>query len=356
MATITYFISPHGLGHAARACACMNALWLIKPNIHFKLITGTPRWFYEESLDKQDYEIVEFQCDVGMVQANPIHEDIPASIKKLNEFINNWEEACLELESYCKGSTFIVSDITPIGLDIAQRLSIPSVLIENFTWDWIYKGYLEKEPEFKPIIEFLGAKFKLASYHIKTLPYCSKEENADLISNPVSRKTRQERQDIEKSLGLKKDEPYVLITLGGFSAQLEVPKCLKEVPFICVMPTDTIKVERIGSLILVPWNGSAYHPDLVYFAQGLVGKVGYSTIAEAWQGKTPFVHIPRPDFIESQKLCEYIEKEMRGFTITEEDYFQGKWIETWNKKSYDYLTQTEQNGADQIAEFLIKLL
>jgi len=38
----------------------------------------------------------------------------------------------------------IVSDIAPMAFDVAQKLGVPGVAIANFSWDWIYEGYVKE--------------------------------------------------------------------------------------------------------------------------------------------------------------------------------------------------------------------
>lgn len=47
---IAYFISDHGLGHAARSCAIINALLQMNPNLQVKIVSEVPSWFFKERL------------------------------------------------------------------------------------------------------------------------------------------------------------------------------------------------------------------------------------------------------------------------------------------------------------------
>ncbi len=46
MGSLAYFISPHGFGHAARACAVMSAILERMPGVRFEIFTEVPRWFF----------------------------------------------------------------------------------------------------------------------------------------------------------------------------------------------------------------------------------------------------------------------------------------------------------------------
>ena len=47
---LAYFVSPHGFGHAARACAVMQAVRTAWPDVVFEVFTLVPEWFFAESL------------------------------------------------------------------------------------------------------------------------------------------------------------------------------------------------------------------------------------------------------------------------------------------------------------------
>ena len=48
---LAYFVSPHGFGHAARACAVMQAMRAVWPRVVFEVFTLVPEWFFAESLE-----------------------------------------------------------------------------------------------------------------------------------------------------------------------------------------------------------------------------------------------------------------------------------------------------------------
>ena len=50
-------------------------------------------------------------------------------------------------------------DISPLGLMVAERAGLPSVLVENFTWDWLYAPLVAQDPAFGPIVDWMRARF-----------------------------------------------------------------------------------------------------------------------------------------------------------------------------------------------------
>jgi hypothetical protein len=138
---VAYFVSAHGFGHAARAGAVMAELRRRCPAMRFDIFTEVPRWFFAESLPGC-FAYHRVATDVGLVQTSPLTEDLEATVGALDEMWRDNQRverlAGRLQELQC---SVAVADISPLGLAAAAAASVPSVLIENFTWDWIYSEY-----------------------------------------------------------------------------------------------------------------------------------------------------------------------------------------------------------------------
>ncbi|MDZ7832614.1 MAG: NUDIX domain-containing protein [Desulfobacterales bacterium] len=150
---IAFFISPHGFGHASRAAAVINAMSEKWPFVHVHLFTTVPAWFFENTLCAA-FSYHEFSADIGTVQRSPLAVDLEATIGRLDETypMNDRELDALAEKLQALECRLVVSDISPWGIAAANRAEIPSILIENFTWDWIYEAYAPHAPQLKPHI------------------------------------------------------------------------------------------------------------------------------------------------------------------------------------------------------------
>ena len=231
---------------------------------------------------------------------------------------------------------------------------IPSVLIENFTWDWIYSHYPNKvKPALKPYAEFFCRQYASAGLRIQTQPICKKVA-ADFCSSPVSRLTKLPPSKIRSQLQIPPDHSMVLITMGGTPGKYPFIEALEELPEIYfVMPGASKRFKRQHNIILLPEHSPYYHPDLIHASDAVIGKVGYSTLAEVYHAGVPFGYVKRPVFPESPKLTMFIEREMVGIDINEADFYHGAWINKVPEllKS-DRIQRLADNGAIQIADFM----
>src|SRR5215475_8842528 len=212
---IAYFVTPHGFGHAARAAAVMVALQEIDPAIQFDIFTQVPHWFFQDSLVR-NVHYYHVCTDIGVVQTTSLHEDLPATVRRLDSFFPCDGSLVTTLAALLRSAAcaLVLCDIAPLGLVAARAAGVPSVLIENFTWDWIYQGYVQEEPRLARHIAYLRTIFATADYHIQTTPVCDPCP-ADLTSPPVSRKPQHSPQQTRTRLGIPMLAQAVLLTMGG---------------------------------------------------------------------------------------------------------------------------------------------
>ncbi|MBN1106743.1 MAG: hypothetical protein JXL84_25295, partial [Deltaproteobacteria bacterium] len=144
---VAYFVSPHGYGHAARAAAVMEAIFRKALPSEFHIFTTVPRWFFRDSLSGS-FHLHRVLTDIGLAQKTPLKADLPETIRRLDRFLP-FDPAMVERLAGSlrrSGCRLVVCDIAPLGIVAAGTAGIPSVLIENFTWDWIYEAYERDHP------------------------------------------------------------------------------------------------------------------------------------------------------------------------------------------------------------------
>ncbi len=353
---IAFFISPHGFGHAARAAGVMEALAEIESSLQFDIFTTVPDWFFASS-NSFGYQYHRLETDIGLIQKTPFQEDLPATVQKLKDFLpfNQSRIAAVAEKIRHLECQLVVCDIAPMGIRVARKAGVPSVLIENFTWDWIYQAY--EEEGFNAFNAYLQPIFAEATCHIQTQPIC-KPESADFTADPASRKIKYSAAHIRQRLGLPDSCKLVMITAGGVRKNygfIDKLKSQTDIHFIIPGASDSENIQ--DNLILLPENSGYFHPDLINAADAVVGKVGYSTIAEIYQAGVPFGYSARTHYRESKPLVDFVQNHMSGLPVAE--------IEFQNASFTDCIEELLQmprakshrpNGADQIADFIAALL
>ncbi len=142
---------------------------------------------------------------------------------------------------------------------------------------------------------------------------------------------------------------YLLTDLGL------VQKTQTDIYFVIPFTYQTAQYR--DNLILLPHHSDFFHPDLVNAADSVIGKAGYSTIAEVFHAGVPFGYIPCPNNREASTLVAFIESEMPGLPISESTFQSGDWMELLKRLlNMPRLERDVPNGADQIAEFILNNL
>lgn len=351
-----YFVTPHGYGHASRAAAVMGAIRERQPGAIFEIFTRVPVWFFNMSLGS-GFNYHEVLTDIGLVQATSMEENLPETIHRLDEMLPFRDALIDQLAALVReaGCELVLCDVAPMGIAVAKAAGIPAVLIENFTWDWIYEGYLDQEPGFAPHIRYLRDVFYAADRHIRTEPACDYEQPADLTTGVVSRKPRTPRAETRRRLNVPENAPMVMITMGGIVTAYPFLDALENSTTTrFLIPGGSERYEQRGSLVLIPHHSDFYHPDLVEASDAVIGKLGYSTLAEAYASGLPFAFVPRERFRESPPMARYAREAMGAVELSEARFFNGAWLDMLP----DLLSRPRRkpaapNGADEIADFLL---
>ena len=355
---IACFISPHGFGHAARASATIAAVGTRLAPCHFEIFTTVPSWFFSDSLTVP-FSWHSLTTDIGLVQENAFTEDIEKTLANLNTFLPFNPALVADLaEQIChKHCRLILCDIAPLGIAVGLKSGVPSVLIENFTWDKIYAGYPSVAGMMAHHITYLRRIFDKADHHIQTEPVCFRDAT-DLMVGPVSRGFRTSVPKIRRQLGIPEAKKVVLITTGGIPERhgfLDQLKQFADATFI--LPGSSRSPEMDDNLVLLPHRSVFFHPDLVNASDAVVGKVGYSTIAEVYAAGVPFGHAARYPYPESPGLVDFISRQMSGIALSEADFGSGRWLAILPKLlELPRQPRKSSNGSEQIANYICKVL
>lgn len=358
MPTLAYFITPHGFGHAARACAVMSAAQRRIPDLRWEIFTRVPDWFFTESLTGP-YTLHPTDTDVGLVQVDALRADLPATVERLAGLLpfDPDRVGALAAQVNSLGCQAILCDIAPLGIAVAQAAGLPAVLVENFTWVEIYQGYLAECPALQPFSEQMAHWFAAADFHVQTEPVCQPAASAALTVPPVSRRPRTDRAAVRARLAIPDGEPLLLITMGGVDFQHSYLERLARFPGVhFVLPGNHTATGAPPNVHLLSPRSGIFHPDIVAASDGVVGKIGYSTLAEVYAAGVPYGYVPRPRFRESDVLSAFVERSMAGFAIDTDELSDGNWIEHIpDLLALPHRVDQRVNGAEEIGIFLQRM-
>lgn len=356
--SLAYFVTPHGFGHGARAAAIMEAVYQQNPNCHFEVFTQVPEWVFADSTHAP-FRYHSLLTDLGLAQKTPLVVDLPETVRRLATLMPFNPQMIKRLAAQVTqaGCRAVLCDVAALGLTVAHAAGLPSVLIENFTWDWIYEPYVAEEPKLQPHMDYLRQLYATATYRFQVAPVCHVLPHTPQIA-PLSRSPRQSAGEVRARLEIPPHHKLVLLTMGGMNADWRtVVAQLHQAEGVSFVIPGASKngLEREGNVLLLPPRSNIFHPDLLGAGDAVVGKLGYSTLAETYHAGLPFAYVERPGFREYPVLAEFVQKEMHGLEIKAADFESGAWLaQLPTILALPHVTRSGPNGANQMADFIIQ--
>jgi hypothetical protein len=247
-----------------------------------------------------------------------------------------------------------VCDISSLGIEVGKAAKIPTLLVENFTWDWIY-SQMGPDAGLELYIELLSEYYAKADFRIQTDPVCNSIP-CDLHCAPMARRwiTPPEKIRAEVAAG---ERSIVLISMGGVALELPFLGDLQKHKDYLFLVAGQNKEGLVGDNIrLLGPHSALHHPDLIQAADLLICKSGYSTIAECQQTATPICCVAREGFAESKVVEDYVSEQMNGTVIDENNFLSGNWLRNLGEMAARRHNPLPFNGADQAAEFILSIL
>lgn len=348
MKKIGCFVTSHGYGHAARMTAVLDSLSSRVPHTPH-IFTSVPESIFTQSLTNYRYHY--HLTDIGFIQKDAFQIDIDATCSRLSTFVPYSETTINRFVEECKRMSVIVSDISPLGICVAKRLGIPSILVENFTWAWLYNSFTNDFPQMGQFARYFEEQFAQADFHIQTEPLCNPAK-VDLHCGPIFRRTKENSTTIKNKFecGQRK---VVVVTMGGISfipSFLGSLKSYNDFFFIFCGQDKDCKVSK--NVQLLNRSTDLYHPDLINCADIVVFKSGYSTLAECFQAGNATICVKRDGFAESEIIENYAKQFLHSTLIEQADFVSGKWLELLPDITIKPNGVTRENGADTTADFI----
>lgn len=353
--TIAYYISDYGYGHATRSTAIIRELLKQNKNVKVIICHSFALGFLQQSFKHEPRVMFrKVVTDVGYVlKENSLEPDAKLLSNNVSSYVSEFsaklnQEMCIMKE---RNVSFVVSDISPLGIASASALNIPSLCLSNFTWYTAYEGLIEEQ-----LLSFLHKQYKQMTYHFSLAcsnePQWGSEENQRFgfysrkIDNYEVQRIRQKIDPAGKShiiyfgLGMKVD-------IGTLS---ELP--IWRSPNCKFIVSSNVRV-NYPNVYHIP-NNAVETQHYVAAADLALTKAGWGTVSEAVCAGVPLLITNRSsmkedrhtiDYLVRHQLCDIIEwKELESLVVTP------SLIETCRRQNINYY----KNEAIQIAKEINK--
>lgn len=351
---IVLYISSHGFGHMTRCLGIMeNILKTSDYSLYIvcdKKQNDFARIYLEEYKDRIIYK--DLVTDIGLVnKKNSLEVDKVSLQQELIKFISSWENIVNDECDFLKNLNIkcIVSDISPIGTLVGNKLQLPVVLITNFTWVEQY--------------EYIGIEQSIIDKYRQAYSYITKFIKYDLCSpiNSVNCKDINEVGFVCRNIDFNKIEKIkgqyrksIMITCGK-SANLNNINIKNFKGTIFTTSGIEITCEDECNVVNLPID-TLDTQNYIAASDIVITKAGWGTIAEGIIGHTNLVLIERPSAKEDSFNIEELKKRNLAISINEEDLLDLD-IEKLREKlkqeiDYDKLN-SYKNDAAKVAEIIL---
>jgi UDP:flavonoid glycosyltransferase YjiC (YdhE family) len=361
---IVFYVSGHGFGHSSRTIEVIHALIRTRPDAHVVVKTAAPHRLFERTLLGR-CECVELQCDAGMVQIDSLNIDAAESVRQAVAFQQRAAALAAAEGAYLREShaCLTVGDIPALAVAAARAAGIPSVLIGNFTWDWIYEHY--RDDDVPTLVRDIRRIYRDTTLALR-LPMSGGFEG--FTSNPrdipfVARRSLRTQDDVRRALGLPpraQGKPLVLTSFGGHGIAGLNTSALAGLTEYTIATTDLTANPTAGLLYLSEkqvYDSGLRYEDLVRGADVVVTKPGYGIISEAIANDAALLYTSRGDFVEYDVLVREMPRYLRAEFIEQEALLSGNWsVGLKRLLSQPAPSETPAlNGAEVAANEILKL-
>jgi hypothetical protein len=303
LSSILYYITGHGFGHAVRSHQVIRALARARPELRLHVRTTAPAWLFANCPTPIIYS--RQSIDAGVIQRDSLDMELGGTLQAC-QAIHDHKREIIDCElDFIKANDIqlIVGDTPPLCFEIAARASIPSVSITNFTWDVIYRAYLEEHPGFAPLADEMTEYYRKASLAL-TLPYpCDTSMFARQQAIAwVTRRSSLSKAAARTKFDLPQSATIVLLSFGGLGLGRLPWVELKQQRNFCFVTTGDGK-RSDGNVVVLPETQSQYE-DLVRAVDVIVTKPGYGIVADVLAHQLPILYTDRGEFPEYPRLVE----------------------------------------------------
>ncbi|MEK4012830.1 hypothetical protein [Peribacillus sp. FSL M8-0224] len=360
---IAYYISDYGFGHASRSVAIIRKLLLQDKDIQIIICHSFAMDFLQSSLRLIQDNRVEFrhvETDIGFfLIENSIEPDSSKLNMEFDEFMMSWSSKVKEetIFLYKENINLVISDISPLAFEAANRLCIPSLGISNFTWYTAYKGLIGhgKLRKYKEAYEKMTYFFSLVGgQEEKWGNSCARQFN--FFSRTID---RDEVNRIIKRLDPHRDKFIIFFGLGMKINGVD----LKNHPIWnnsnCVfIISSNMDIEK-ENVYKIPLDYTDSQ-NFIAAADLAITKAGWGTVSEAVVENTSLLLINRPNMTEDQHTIRYLKERnlcqtmdwehFKSFTITN-GYMEEVRRQKYSKPNFQF-----ENEVEKIARKIIKIL
>lgn len=323
-ASVVFYVSGHGYGHATRAALVLERLRAAVPGLEAHVRSSAPARLFAATgaaLSAGDEE-------PPLVQRGGLDVDWEASLTAHLAALRRRPAAAAAEAAWLASvrPALVLSDVPSLACEAAAKAGVPSYLVSNFTWDWVLGERAKDDPRWIPVTERMADAYGLAAGAWR-LPGSGGFATVKGASDAglVARRSARARTEARAALGIPADgKPLVLVSFGGFGAalpRLDDP-ALGAYRFAGFGPKPAGLAAEWTPLEESP---ALPHAESVAACDVLVCKPGYGTFAEGAAHGARLLYVHRPGYAEARALVDWFAPVTASRELPREDFEAGRW-------------------------------
>jgi len=354
---ICYYITGHGFGHLTRCAEILFAILRYGYNpSQIDIVSNLDVSLLKYTIH-EDINVFSRLLDTGAIQSNALAVDPLASLQAYyNKIYLNHDTLLLQEISFLRErqTTWVLVDATPIACHAAAKVGIPSIIISNFTWCYIYREMVDMANTLIPdnntedtpnesiegdirswndMIQSIENDYSHASaYYLlpgatpTPTPPSSPLKHLYTVAAPlVGRGPRRAEREVRAELGVGPVPRLILLGFGGQSSEWRLREEYVPPGFVCVVLGSTLQEVPERSEKYIYTARDVYVPDILQACDVLIGKLGYGTLSECIISKTALIYISRSGWPEERWLEKEIRERESGIELEREKFIRGEW-------------------------------
>jgi len=316
-------LSSHGYGHGSRTASVLTELAALRPDWRLVVSSGLPAAFLRLALGPVPFEHRPCQWDVGVVQADALGSDGPATLTALEVLDRELPGRLAQEASWLVAQAepaLVLGDIPPAAAQLACDLGLPLAWLASFGWDAIYAPmggpFLERAERCRE----LYARGDLLLHCPLSLPM---DWGVPSVAIGITcGQPRFDPAELAERLALPPDrERCVLVSFGGLGKTYD-PALLRRWPdHVLIGPDRALEAEPNGR-VLPP----GLRPiDLMPLCSRLITKPGYSSFCEAFSQGVGIHLVRRSGFAEAPVLERDLQRHGHHRLLDPAAFERGDW-------------------------------
>jgi len=321
--TIAAYVSGHGFGHAVRVAEILGCVLRRSPATEVHVRTSAPARLFPRAPGRLFVHHV--STDVGMVQPHGLKIDFEATLVQLDGLDRHWDRRSAEEAAWLKaiGARIVLGDIPPLAFDAAERAAVPALALGNFSWDWVYGSYAERDRRFLRHAERAASGYRKA-LRLLRLPFHPETSSfASIVDLPiVARRFEWSRAEARHLLGLPADRAVVLIGFGGLGYTGIDVRAIGEMAEILFLTTE--RYADAAPNLVERASKDLDYALLLAACDAVLTKPGYGIVASSLVNGLRLLCVKREDFPESSILLRALAAHGTAECISSDDLSRGR--------------------------------